>query len=310
MSCRIVFMGTPGFAVPCLQRLLDDGYDVAGVFSQPDKPKGRGYQLAAPPVKELALQYNIPVFQPTKMRDGTALATLQSLQPDLAVVVAYGRILPPELLAVPRLGCINVHASLLPKLRGAAPVQWSVINGDAVTGVTTMYMAEGLDTGDMIMTEKTPIGPEETAEELFDRLSLLGAECLSKTVPLLLSDDAPRRPQNDAEATWAPLLDKSVAKIDFTKTSLEICNLIRGLLPSPVAFTRLDGKLLKIHSARPVAGFSCPAGQILSADPLLVGTVDGAIELVTVQPEGKKAMPGADFARGKRLIPGRMFTAD
>lgn len=306
MSCKIVFMGTPDFAVPCLQRLLQDGYDVAGVFSQPDRPKGRGYKMTPPPVKELALQQDIPVYQPTKMRDGEALEVLQALQPDLVIVVAYGRILPPELLAVPRFGCVNVHASLLPVLRGAAPIQWAILNGEKITGVTTMLMDEGLDTGDILLTAKTPIGAEETAGELFSRLSHLGAECLSKTIPLLLDGNVPRTKQNHAFATYAPPLQKSMAHIDYNKTAQEICRLVRGLHPAPAARTRLDNKIVKVLEAKPGETRGAP-GTVVQVFPLQIACQDGCVELITVQPEGKQPMPGADFARGKHLVQGVLF---
>jgi methionyl-tRNA formyltransferase len=310
MPCNIVFMGTPDFAVPCLARLLEDGYTVSGVFSQPDRPKGRGYQLQPPPVKELALERGVPVYQPTKMKDGTALGILKELAPDLAVVVAYGRLLPPDLLAVPRLGCINVHASLLPRLRGAAPIQWSVINGDAVTGVTTMHMAEGLDTGDIILQRELAVGADETSGELFGRLSALGADVLSETIPLLLAGTAPRVPQEDSRATWAPPLTKDMAKVDFSRPAASVASLIRGLNPSPVAFTKYGGKRLSLRRAVAVEGFSGTPGEVLSTAPLIVACGDRAVELTEVQPEGKKPMPGADFARGRRLAIGEMFTGD
>lgn len=308
MSCKIVFMGTPSFAVPCLSRLLADGFDVVGVFSQPDRPRGRGNHLAAPPVKELALTRNIPVYQPAKMRDGEALRVLKSLAPDLAVVVAFGRVLPPELLAVPKLGCVNVHASLLPKLRGAAPIQWAVIQGLAATGVSTMFIAEELDAGDIILQRETAIAPEETAGELFERLSLLGADCLSETVPLLLAGTAPRRAQDHAAATWAPPLEKSAAWLDFTASPAALRDRVRGLNPAPMAKTRLDGKMLKILKVRPAdPGLSGAPGQVLDPARLIVACGGGAVELVTVQPEGKRPMTGAQFANGRRLCGGERF---
>ena len=206
---RIVFMGTPDFAAVSLKKLLDNDYDVVGVFTQPDKPKGRGMELAFSPVKEIALAAGLPVFQPEKMRDGTALAALQSLQPDLTVVVAYGRILPDDLLAVPRCGCINVHGSLLPKYRGSAPIQWAVLNGDKVTGVSTMYLAHDMDAGDVIYTAETEIGELETSGELFDRLADMGAALLTKTVDAIADGTAPRTPQDHAAPTYTKQLDKS-----------------------------------------------------------------------------------------------------
>ena len=230
---RIVFMGTPDFAAAILERLISTGRNVVGVFSQPDKPVGRKQIIEPTPVKKLALEHGIPVFQPAKMKDGTALEMMKSLSPDLVVVAAYGRILPKELLDVPPLGCVNVHGSLLPKYRGAAPIQWSVINGDPVTGVTTMYMAEGMDTGDMILKLETEIGGDETAGELFERLAVLGADSIEKTLELFDRGSVPREPQNDAEATLAPMLKKEMGEIDFEKSPEEIHNLVRGLCPWP-----------------------------------------------------------------------------
>lgn len=307
---RIVFMGTPDFAVPCLARLIADGYGIAGVFSQPDRPKGRGYRLLPTPVKSLALMHDIPVFQPEKLRDGAALSILKELAPDLIVVVAYGRVLPREILELPRFGCVNVHASLLPKLRGAAPIQWSIINGDEKTGVTTMFMAGGLDTGDIILREETPVGAEETAGELFERLSAMGAALLSKTVPLLMNGTAPREKQDDSKATYAPMLDKSAAKLDFTKTPRELCDLIRGLNPAPMAFTKFDGRVVKVLKARPAEGCCGKPGEVLDPKRLVVACKGGAVTLLSVQPEGKKTMTGEAFACGKRLLGGEMFTAD
>ena len=234
---RIVFMGTPDFAAAILERLISTGRNVVGVFSQPDKPVGRKQIIEPTPVKKLASEHGIPVFQPAKMKDGTALEMMKSLSPDIAVVAAYGRILPKELLDVPPLGCVNVHGSLLPKYRGAAPIQWSVINGDKITGVTTMYMAEGMATGDMILKLETEIGKDETAGELFDRMAALGADSIEKTLELFDNGAVPRTPQSEAEATMAPMLKKEMGELDFGKSAEEIHNLVRGLCPWPVAFT-------------------------------------------------------------------------
>lgn len=246
---RIVFMGTPEFAQASLQKLIGTGHNIVGVFTQPDKPKGRGYKLVAPPVKELALEHNIPVYQPEKMKDGTALSILKELNPDLIAVVAYGRILPKDILELPKYGCINVHGSLLPKYRGAGPIQWSVIDGEPVTGVTTMYMGEGLDTGDMILKKETPIGENETYGELHDRLKEIGAEALVETIALIEQGKAPREKQDDSLSSYAPMLDKKIAKLDFNKPAQQLHNLIRGLSPWPVAHTTVGGKLLKVHRA-------------------------------------------------------------
>jgi len=307
---RVVFMGTPGFAVPCLHALIRENYDIAGVFSQPDKPRGRGHKTSPAPVKELALQHEIPVYQPENMRDGHALSILRELAPDLIVVVAYGRILLPEILSLPQYGCINVHASLLPKLRGAAPIQWSIINGDGETGVTTMFMEEGIDTGDMILSLKTKILPDETAGELFERLAPLGATALAETTALIASGNAVRQKQDDSLATYAPMIKKELANLDFTKEPKALCDLIRGLNPAPMAFTRLDGKVLKVAGAKPVSGFFGGPGEILDEKRLIAGCGSGAVELLSVRPEGKKPMTGAEFLRGKRLTAGQMFTRD
>jgi len=296
---KIVFMGTPDFAVPCLRRLIDDGHEIAAVFSQPDRPKGRGYKLVPPPVKELALERGLTVLQPTKLRDGVVAEMLRKTRPDAAVVVAYGRILPLDVLEAPRLGCINVHASLLPRLRGAAPIQWSIINGDRRTGVTTMHMAEGMDTGDIILQRETDIGESETAGELFARLSQMGAETLSETLGLLEAGGAPRIAQDDSLVTFAPLIGKDMAYLDFTKEPNDLCNLVRGLNPSPMAKMPMGGKLLRVLRARTAEGSGNP-GQILDPGRFVVACGSGAVELLTVQPEGKKPMDGGAFIRGLR----------
>lgn len=304
---RIVFMGTPDFAAAILERLISTGRNVVGVFSQPDKPVGRKQIIEPTPVKKLASEHGIPVFQPAKMKDGTALEMMKSLSPDIAVVAAYGRILPKELLDVPPLGCVNVHGSLLPKYRGAAPIQWSVINGDKITGVTTMYMAEGMDTGDMILKLETEIGEDETAGELFDRMAALGADSIEKTLELFDNGAVPRTPQDEAEATMAPMLKKEMGELDFGKSAEEIHNLVRGLCPWPVAFTYVDGKSVKIYKADRVEGYSGEPGELLDEKRFIVGCNDGAVELSIVQPEGKKQMSGGDFIRGKRLATGTVI---
>ena len=300
-------MGTPDFALPCLRRILEDGHEVAGVFTQPDKPRGRSGQPRFPPVKELALAHGLPVYQPVKLRDGEACRLLQSLAPDLVVVVAYGRILPPELLAAPPMGCVNIHGSLLPKYRGAAPIQWSVINGDAVSGVTSMFMAEGLDTGDMILQKELAVGPDETSGELFDRLAALGADCLAETLALFAAgpSSVPRAVQDDAQASYAPMLEKTMGELDFTKSAKTLHNLVRGMSPWPGAYTRLEGKLLKVHAARPVEGPSGRPGTLLEdGGAFTVACGEGALRLLTVQLEGKSRLEGQEFLRGRRLQPG------
>lgn len=302
---RIVFMGTPDFAVPSLERLVRDGHQLLGVFAQPDKPKGRGYKLAPPPVKVAAQALGIPVYQPAKLRDGEALALLQQLQPQVIVVVAYGKILPKELLELPEKGCINVHGSLLPRYRGAGPIQWSIINGDAVTGVTTMYMAEGLDSGDMILKKETPIGEEETYGELSERLALLGADAISETLQLLENGSASRTPQNEEEATLAPMLNKELALLDFSRPAKELHCLIRGLSPWPVAYTFLDGTLLKVHRAHVAPGYQGQPGELLDKKRFIVACGQGALEFAEVQPAGGKRMEAAAFLRGRQMEPGQ-----
>lgn len=300
---RIVFMGTPDFAVPCLQRLLEDGHEVPAVFTQPDKPVGRHAVLTPPPVKQLALSHGIPVYQPTKMRDGTVAALLRELAPDCLVVVAYGRILPQEILDVPPRGCVNIHGSLLPRYRGAAPIQWSVIRGETVTGVTSMFMDAGMDTGDIIDTLTTPIGENETAGELFERLAPLGAQLLSTTLAAIADGTVTRRPQNDAEATMAPMLEKAMGRLALTRPAQELHNQVRGMNPWPGAFCTAGGKTLKIHETRVAAGSGAP-GTLLCADPVTVACGEGALQLMTVQPEGKPRMAAEAWLRGARLPQG------
>ena len=296
---KIVFMGTPDFAVPCLQALLDHPYDVVGVFTQTDKPKGRGYQLAQSPVKELAVSRGIPVFQPKTLRDGEALAQLQTLQPDLIIVVAYGKILPREILDLPRLGCINVHGSLLPKYRGAGPIQWAVLNGETVTGVTTMYMADGIDTGAMLESASLEIEPDETADELRSRLSLLGAKLLLSTVEKAEQGRLEPKEQDEALATHAPMLSKELSQIDFSKPAREVHNLIRGLSSWPAAYTFYQGKRLKVYRSHLVQGTGEP-GTLLDSKHFVVACGEGAVQLTEVQYEGSRKMSGEDFLRGKK----------
>ena len=296
---NIVFMGTPDFPVPCLQALLDAGYLVTGVFTQPDKPKGRGYQLAPPPVKEFALTQNLPVFQPKTMRDAETLEQLKGCNPDLIVVVAYGKLLPKEVLDLPRLGCINVHASLLPKYRGAGPVQWTIINGEEETGVTTMYMAEALDTGDMLESASLKIRENETADELMERLSHLGAELLISTVKKAEEGTLKPVPQDEALSTYVSMLDKEMARLDFNKPAREVHNLIRGLSSWPCAYTFYQGKRLKVYHSK-LSPMSGQPGELLDAKRFIVACRDGAVEFETVQYEGGKRMSGADFLRGKK----------
>lgn len=300
---RIVFMGTPEFAVPCLQKLIDCGHEVTGVFTQPDKPQGRKMILTPPPVKVLAENNGIKVYQPQKMRDGTALEMLREANPELVIVVAYGKILPKEILEFPKYGCINIHASLLPLLRGAAPIQWSVINGFAKTGVTSMQMDEGLDTGDMLIKGEIEIGENETAGELHDRLSALGAEILEKTIDALLKGELTPTQQNHEEFTYAPMLSKELSPVDWNMSASEIHNKIRGLSPWPSANTTLGGKKIKLHKTVLAPEKGSGAGKIVVADKrLVVACGDGnCVEILELQAEGKKAMNAADFLRGNAV---------
>lgn len=303
---NIVFMGTPDFAAASLSALIEAGHTISAVFTQPDKPVGRHRVLTAPPVKQLAQKHNIEVYQPETLRDGKVAEILRSLNPELIAVVAYGKLIPEDILNIAPLGCINVHGSLLPALRGAAPIQWSVINGEKYAGVTTMYMDKGLDTGDIILKEKTKIKEGETSGELYERLAPMGAELLLKTVDLLKEGKAERTPQNDEEATYAPMLSKEMAVLDFNKTAKEICSLICGLNPWPVAYTILDGKRLKVFRAV-VSDKKGEKGTLLDEKRFIVGCVDGSVEFLEVQIEGSKAQKADEFLRGKRLPLGTHF---
>ncbi len=303
---KIVFMGTPDFAVPCLEALIDDGHEIKAVFTQPDKPKGRGYKLTPPPVKELALQNEIPVFQPTTLKDEEVLKLLESFEAEIFVVVAYGKILPKKILDLPKYGCVNVHASLLPKYRGAGPIQWSILNGETETGVTTMYMAEGIDTGDILEKKSILIGENETADELHDRLSLLGAELIVSTVNKLYKGEITPIKQDDSLSTHAPMLSKEMSLIDFNKSAKEVHNLIRGLSSWPCAHTFYNGMRLKIYKSEIVDKKGAP-GELLDDKHFVIACGDKAIKAITVQYEGSKKMPAEDFLRGKSLKMGEIF---
>ena len=304
---RIVFMGTPDFAEASLKKLIEEGFDVVGVFTQPDKPKGRGMELSFSPVKELALAHGLPVFQPTKMRDGTALEQIKALAPDILVVVAYGRILPDDILALPRYGAINVHGSLLPKYRGAAPIQWAVLNGDKVTGVSTMYLASEMDTGDVIYTAETEIGEFETSGELFDRLMIMGAELLVKTLRDIENGTAPRTPQDHSKASYVSQLDKSFCPIDWNKSPRSVVKWIYGLQPWPVATMDIEGKTYRVFAAEYTGNKTNKTpGQIVSAGEkgIEVACAGGETLMITqLQAPGKKRMKAADFLRGHPIKP-------
>lgn len=302
---RIVFMGTPDFAAASLKKLIDEGFEIAGVFTQPDRPKGRGMELSFSPVKELALENRLPVFQPAKMRDGEALKTLQALQPDILAVVAYGKILPDDILALPKYGAVNVHGSLLPKYRGAAPIQWAVLNGDKITGVSTMYLASEMDTGDVIYTDETEIGEYETSGELFERLMEMGAELLVKTLRAIENGTAPRTPQDHSQASYVSTLDKTISPIDWNKSPRAVLKHIYGLQPWPVATMELDGSVYRVFGAEYTNNRTgkCP-GKVVSAgkDGLEIACAGGETLMITqLQAPGKKRMSAADFLRGHMI---------
>ena len=305
----IVFMGTPEFAVPCLERLISDGHNVKGVFTQPDKPKGRGHKMQFPPVKQCAVDAGIPVFQPEKMRDGSALSIIENLNPELIIVVAYGKILPSEILNFPKYGCINMHASVLPAYRGAAPIQWCVLNGETVTGVTAMQMDIGLDTGDMLLTETVEIGQDETAGELHDKLSVLGAKVMSETIDKLLKDELTPVKQDDALSNYAPMLTKDLCPVNWNDTADKVHNKVRGLYPWPVAITRYNDKTVKIHRTAIAEDVCGEPGEVIQSDKKLIvccgcGT---SVEIVKLQLEGKKAMNASDFLRGNPIEKGTIL---
>lgn len=298
---RILFMGTPDFAVASLKKLVEAGHEICGVFTQPDKPKNRGHKLTASPVKEYALSENLPVYQPLKMRDGTALALVRELQPELIVVTAYGRILPHEILTVPSYGAINVHSSVLPQYRGAAPINWAILNGDAETGVTIMYMADELDAGDIIRCAVTPIDPDEDAQMLTTRLAQLGAEALVQAVADLKNGTASRIPQDHTQHSYAPMLDKSLSPMDFTRTARQLHDQVRGLIPWPCAAMELSGSTLKVYRTAVGDTTTAAPGTIVEAGKkgLAIACGDGRLlQILELQPQGGKRMAAAAYLAG------------
>lgn len=310
-NIRTVFMGTPDFALATFAGLIAAGLDLVGVYTQPDRPKGRGKKMAAPPVKELALQHDIPVFQPRRLRDDQAVAELAELKPDLIVVVAYGQILPQSVLDLPKYGCINVHASLLPRHRGAAPINKVIIDGDEVAGVTTMMMDIGLDTGDMLVKRSLSIFPQETAGQLHDRLALLGREAMAETLARLCAGTLSREVQDDSLSTYAGMMKKEDGCVDWTQDATTIHNLVRGLDPWPAAYTTLDGQTLKIADTRLCDGEGRP-GTILRADAdgVIVACGRGALRVNGLQLPGKKRLSAADFVRGRTLAIGTLLGSE
>ncbi len=301
---RVVFMGTPDIAATCLKQILNDGFDVVAVYTQPDRPKNRGMKLAFSPVKEVALAHDIPVYQPETFKDEETLQQLRDLKPDVAAVVAYGRILPQSVLEIPVKGCINIHASVLPAYRGSAPYQWAVLDGLQETGVTAMYLCRQMDAGDIIDVAKTPIGPDETAGQLLDRLAVLGAGLLSKTLTAMKNGTVTSVPQDEAMVSYAPMLDKSMCPVDFTKTAQQVHNHVRGLHPWPVATTEIQGKFFKIHATRVVEEDHGKApGTILGLTKkgLKIACSENTIEILELQAEGGKRMAAPDYFRGHPL---------
>lgn len=307
---RILFMGTPDFALPALRLLHEQKYPIIGVVTQPDRPKGRGLKEVAPPVKILAQEFGLPVFQPQKVKDQSFMERLEKLKPDMIVLVAFGQILPKAIIDYPPLKCLNIHPSLLPKYRGAAPLNWQIIRGETKTGVTIMLMDEGMDSGDILLQEETPLGAAETYGELHDRLAQLGAKLLIKTIEQIFDGTIKRKPQDATGATFAPRLTKETGKINWNNKVSDIVNLIRGLSPSPTAYTSLDGLSLKIFSSVAQPGkVDQPSGTIgnATAAGLPVAAADGYVILKDVQLAGKKRMLIADFLRGHHLTSGTVL---
>ena len=310
---KIVFMGTPDFAEKSLEAVYNAGHEILAVVTNPDRPKGRGMKMVASPVKEFAVSKDLKIYQPEKVRKNIEfIEEIKALKPDVICVVAYGKILPKEILEIPKLGCINVHGSLLPKYRGAAPIQWAVINGEKVTGVTTMYMDVGMDTGDMILKEKTEIAPDETTGELWDRLAIIGADLLVKTLEQIENKTAPRIPQGE-DFSMAPMLEKEMSKIDWeSKTAQEIKNLVRGLNPIMGTYSYLNGKKIKIWKVDVVEADSkdIKNGTVLksdSKDGLYIKAKDGVIKVLEIQGENAKRMNIQDFLRGNQIEVGSIF---
>ena len=302
---RVVFMGTPDFAVTALSSIAGAGHEILAVYTQPDKAKGRSGKLQPPPVKVRAEELGIPVFQPEKLRDEDQVAALRALQPEIIVVAAYGQILPESILAIPPLGCINIHASLLPKYRGAAPIERCILEGEEKTGVTTMYMAKGLDTGDMIEQLETKILPTDTGETLTNRLAEMGGQLILSTMEKLSAGTAVRTPQKEEESSYAKMLDKSLGCMDFHKTAAELERAVRALDPWPSAFTRIDGKNVKIYGAEVTEETGTPGTIIdVTKKSFTIACGEGALRILRLQPEGKKPMDAAAFLNGKKLEKG------
>ena len=299
---RVVFMGTPDIAATCLTKIIADGFQVVGVYTQPDRPKGRGMKLVAPPAKEVALAHGIPVFQPENFREEQTVEQLQALRPDVVAVVAYGQLLPQKVLDIVPNGFINIHASCLPQYRGSAPYQWAVLDGLEETGVSAQFMVRKMDAGPVVGVSKTPIGADETAGELLDRLAILGAELLSKTLTSYAAGTLTAVPQDEEKVTMAPMLDKSMCPIDWNKTAQQVHNQVRGLHPWPVATMELKGQKFKVHATKVVPGSGKPGEIIgLTKTGLVIACGEGAVEVQSLQAEGGKRMAAPDYFRGHPL---------
>lgn len=302
---NVIYMGTPDFAVPALEMLAKSSHTVTAVFTQPDKPQGRKMIMTPPDVKVCAEKLGIPVYQPQSMKSKEALEIINKYNPDVIVVAAYGKLLPKSVLDAPKYGCVNIHGSLLPKYRGAAPIQQSVLNGDKITGVTTMLMDVGLDTGDILLTTETKIGENETSGELFERLAVMGGDLILETLTALENGSVTPKKQDESKATHTSKISKALCPIDFSKSAQEVHNQVRGLSPWPVATTKISGKNVKIHSTR-LVNKGGRAGEIISVKPLVIACGENSVEVAEIQPEGKKRMSGDAFVAGYRLKIGDM----
>lgn len=304
---KIVFMGTPEFAVPTLKAIVEAGHQVVGVYTQTDKAVGRKQIITPTPVKLCATEYGVPVFQPETLRDGKAEENIRVLDPDVIVTVAYGKILPESILSIPKYGCVNGHASLLPRHRGASPIQWAIVSGDKKTGITTMYMAKGIDTGDMLLKSETEIGENETAGQLHDRLSQMGAKLMVETLQKLPLGEITPEKQDDSLSTYAPIINKEMGFLTFEKTAEEIFNLIRGFNPWPAAYFMLDGKRIKVFASKVSKSTDKPAGTVISSDgELTIACAEGtSLSLTEIQPEGSKRMNAKDYLIGHPIDLGK-----
>jgi len=319
---RLIFMGTPAFAVPSLTRLVKEGHDVAAVVTRPDRPAGRGQRLRSSPVKQVAEEVGLPIIQPVTIRDPGVGEHLRRVQPEVIVVVAFGQILPRAILEIPPKGCLNVHASLLPKYRGAAPIPWALIRGETVTGVTIMEVVEALDAGPVLLQRPVPIAPADTAGSLEERLAVLGAEALVETLRALERGEVPRTPQDDAEATYAPKLPPDLGRLDWTQSAVDLWNVVRGLAPQPGAYTFFQGRLVRVLGAEPFDGDqsrTLPSDRRAAAGIVVairrgagieVATGRGTLLLTLLQPEGKRVMSGEEFSRGYRVEVASVFVSD